>query len=230
MFGAIIDFIRGIFVFAGYVDSHGAFPKKLSPQEEATLLARLAEGDEDAGNELIERNLRLVAHIARKYKAHGRELDDLIQIGSLGLIKAVSTYTEGRGKSFAAYAGRCVENEILMSIRAERKRRGEVSLEEPVGVDRDGNEITLADVLGTDEDAVFGEASDRITSERLRQAVDDLPDERERGIMILRFGLDGGEPLPQREVGRLMGISRSYVSRIEKKAVLRLKNALENEL
>ena len=117
-----------------------------------------------------------------------------------------------------------------MSIRAERKRRGEVSLEEPVGVDRDGNELTLADVLGTDEDAVFGETADRISAEKLRRAVDSLPDERERGIMILRYGLDGGEPLPQREVGRLMGISRSYVSRIEKKAVSWLRKELEDEL
>ena len=198
MFGAIIGFLKDLFVFAGWVDPGGTFPKKLTPEEEAKLLSRLAEGDEEARDELIERNLRLVAHIARKYKAHGRELDDLIQIGSLGLIKAVSTYAEGRGKSFASYAGRCVENEILMSIRAERKRRGEVSLEEPVGVDRDGNELTLADVLGTDEDAVFGEAEGRISAEKLRGAVDALPDERERGIMILRFGLDGGEPLPQR--------------------------------
>ena len=230
MFGAIIDFLRQLFVFAGYVDGRGSFPQKLTKEEEAKLLCRLKEGDEAARDELIERNLRLVVHIARKYKAHGRDLDDLIQIGSLGLIKAVSTYEEGRGKSFASYAGRCVENEILMSIRAERKRRGEVSLEEPVGVDRDGNELTLADVLGSDEDAVFGETERRISAERLRCAVDALPDERERGIMILRFGLDGGEPLPQREVGRLMGISRSYVSRIEKKAVSRLKTELENEL
>ena len=141
-----------------------------------------------------------------------------------------TAYTRGRGKSFASYAGRCVENEILMSIRAERKRRGEVSLEEPVGVDRDGNELTLADVLGTDGDAVFTEAEEKLRAQKLRRAVDGLGDERERGIMILRFGLDGGEPLPQREVGRLMGISRSYVSRIEKKAVSRLKETLENEM
>ena len=230
MFGAFIEFIKDLFVFAGWVDAKGAFPPKLKPEEEARLLDRLEEGDEDAKDELIERNLRLVAHIARKYRAHGRELDDLIQIGSLGLIKAVSTYTRGRGKSFASYAGRCVENEILMSIRAERKRRGEVSLEEPVGVDRDGNELTLADVLGTDGDTVFTEAEEKLRAQKLRRAVDGLGDERERGIMILRFGLDGGEPLPQREVGRLMGISRSYVSRIEKKAVSRLKETLENEM
>ncbi len=225
MLEAILDFLKGLFVFAGHV-GRSAMPKAPDPERERELLERLALGDEDARDELIERNLRLVAHIAKKYRAHGRDRDDLIQIGSIGLIKAVNTYAPSRGKSLAAYAGRCIENEILMSIRAERKRRGDVSLEEPIGVDRDGNEITVGDVLGTDEDAVFAEAFDRISAENLRIAVDRVLKGREKNVILLRFGLDGGEPLPQREVGELLGISRSYVSRIEKKALSLLRDEL----
>ena len=226
MLEAILEFLKGLFVFTGYVGS-ASLPDKLTPEEEAALLARLAEGDAQARDELIERNLRLAAHIAKKYHSRGRDIDDLIQIGSIGLVKAVNTYTPSRGRSLASYAGRCIENEILMSIRAERKRRGDVSLEEPIGVDRDGNEITVGDVLGTDEEQVFGEVFDRISAEGLRTLVDSVLDARERGVIILRFGLDGGEPLPQREVGKLLGISRSYVSRIEKHALGRLRAAAE---
>ena len=225
MLEAILGFLRSLYVFVGYV-ARGAMSPALPPEREKELLSRLAEGDADARGELIERNLRLVAHIAKKYKAPGRDLDDLIQIGSIGLIKAVNTYTPSRAKTLAGYAGRCLENEILMHLRSERKRRGEVSLEEPIGVDRDGSEITVADVLGTEEDAVFGDVIGRLTAERLRRKVDELLDGRERAVVVLRYGLDGAEPLPQREVGRLMGISRSYVSRIEKRALSVLREAL----
>ncbi len=227
MFAALIDLLRELFVFIGCVEGRGGFPKKLTEEEEAALLSRLMEGDAEAKNELIERNLRLVAHIAKKYRTSVRDLDDLISIGSLGLIKAVSTYSPSRGKSLAAYAGRCIENEILMSIRAERKRRGEISLEEPIGADRDGNAITVGDVIGTDEESVLGSTLDKLSAERLRALVDGLREPRERSVIILRYGLDGGEPLPQREVGKLLGISRSYVSRIEKRALLRLRSELE---
>ncbi|MBO4847755.1 MAG: RNA polymerase sporulation sigma factor SigK [Clostridia bacterium] len=226
MLTALIEFFKRLFVFTGYVDGRNGFPEKLTEKEEAALLARLAEGDEDARSELIERNLRLVAHIAGKYRGRGRDTDDLISIGSIGLIKAVSTYSPSRGRSLAAYAGRCIENEILMSIRSERRRRGDVSLEEPIGVDRDGNEITVGDIIGTDEDAVFGSAMDSVSAERIRSAVEKALPERERRIVILRFGLDGGEPRPQREVGKMLGISRSYVSRIEKQALKALREEL----
>ncbi|MCR5809275.1 MAG: RNA polymerase sporulation sigma factor SigK [Clostridiales bacterium] len=227
MFGAILEFFRSILAFVGCVEGRSGFKRRLTKEEEDGLIARLMEGDEDARNELIESNLRLVAHIAKKYRGRGRDADDLISIGSIGLIKAVSTYSPSRGKSLAAYAGRCIENEILMSIRSERKRRGEVSLEEPIGVDRDGNEITVGDVIGTDEDSVFGEALSRISAERVRETVERELSGRERQVILLRFGLDGGEPLPQREVGKLLGISRSYVSRIEKKAVGILRERME---
>lgn len=227
MFGAILDFLRSLFVFTGYVA--GGLPDALSKEEEAKLVARLAEGDEEAKNELIERNLRLVAHIAKKYRAPGRDLDDLISIGSIGLIKAVNTYAPGRGKSLAAYAGRCVENEILMSVRAERRRRGEVSLDEPIGVDRDGNEVTVGDVLGAEDD-VTENAIRSFNASVLREAVDRVLKGREKAVIILRYGLDGGEPLPQRETARLLKISRSYVSRIETKAVKALSEALRDTL
>lgn len=226
MLEAILNFLKELFVFTGYV-GRSAMPDAPTPEQERELLSRLAEGDRSAADELIERNLRLVAHIAKKYRSPGRDADDLIQIGSIGLIKAVNTYTPSRGRSLAAYAGRCIENEILMSIRAERKRKAQISLEEPIGVDRDGNEITVGDVLGTGEDSVFGEAMERIDAQKLREAIDGSLEPRERAVIVLRFGLDGGEPLPQREVGRLLGISRSYVSRIEKKALAALKSSAE---
>ena len=219
MLSAIIEFLRGLLVLAGCVGA-GGFPPKLSAEEEAELIKRLGAGDEEAKNRLIEGNLRLVAHIAKKYRAAGRDPDDLISIGSIGLIKAVSTFSPEKGKSLASYAGRCIENEILMSIRAERKRRGEVSLDAPIGVDRDGNEMTIADILGTDEDSVFGATLAGVRAEQIRNAVDSLLEGREKAVIMLRYGLDGGEPLPQRETARLIGISRSYVSRIDKKAMV----------
>ena len=226
MFQAIIEFLKSLFVFTGCVEGR-SFPGKLTEAEEHKLIVRMTEGDEKAKNELIERNLRLVAHIAKKYRTNGRDIDDLISIGSLGLIKAVSTYSPAKGRSLAAYAGRCIENEILMSIRAERKRRGEVSLEEPIGTDGDGNEITVGDVLGTDEDEVFGKTLEKLSADRLKKLVNGL-DPRDRFIIIMRYGLEGGEPLPQREVARMLRISRSYVSRIEKRALGILRAELEN--
>ena len=229
MFGALIEFLRGLFVFAGYVDSRNSFPEKLTAEEEKLLVERLMEGDAEARDELIRGNLRLAAHIAKKYRGCGRDQDDLVSIGSIGLIKAVNTFSPGKGRSLAAYAGRCIENEILMAIRSERKRRGEMSLETPIGTDRDGNEITVGDVLGTDEDSVFGEAVDRILAERIRDTVDAALRGRERAVIVLRYGLDGGEPLPQREVGKMLGISRSYVSRIETRALALLKKTMADE-
>ena len=229
MFGALIEFLRGLFVFAGYVDSRNSFPEKLTAEEEKLLVERLMKGDAEARDELIRGNLRLAAHIAKKYRGCGRDQDDLVSIGSIGLIKAVNTFSPGKGRSLAAYAGRCIENEILMAIRSERKRRGEMSLETPIGTDRDGNEITVGDVLGTDEDSVFGEAVDRILAERIRDTVDAALRGRERAVIVLRYGLDGGEPLPQREVGKMLGISRSYVSRIETRALALLKKTMADE-
>jgi RNA polymerase sporulation-specific sigma factor len=226
MLQAILEFLRGLFVFTGFVGR--TLPEALSKEEEERLTKLLLEGDEDARAELIERNLRLVAHIAKKYRAPGRDLDDLISIGSIGLIKAVNTYSPGRGKSLAAYAGRCVENEILMDLRSEKKRRGEVSLDEPIGCDPDGSELTVGDVLATDPDMIEEAAFRALRRSALRDAVDSSLKGRERSVIILRYGLDGGEPLPQRETARILGISRSYVSRIESRAIDKLRNAVKN--
>ena len=227
MFAALIGLIRELFVFAGYVNLKNGLPAQLSPEEESRLISRLS-GPEDekavARDELIEHNLRLVAHIAKKYR-HGRELDDLISIGSIGLIKAVNTYAPGKGRSLAAYAGRCIENEILMSIRAEKKRQGDISLSEPIGVDRDGNEITVGDVLSSECD-VTDDVERRLLGERMRRAVHEALEPREAEVVSLRYGLGGEPPLPQREVGKRLGISRSYVSRIEKAALQKLASAL----
>lgn len=224
MLSAILSFFKDLFVFAGYVGR--SLPETLTREEETELIRRLGEGDAEARGELIEHNLRLVAHIAKKYRAPGRELDDLISIGSVGLIKAVNTYSPGRGRSLASYIGRCAENEILMYLRSERRRRAEVSLDDPIGTDREGNEITVGDVLGTDPDEVAEAALSGIVAERVRETVDSVLKGRERSVIILRFGLDGGEPLKQRETAQLLGISRSYVSRIETKAL----KTLEEEL
>lgn len=224
MLSAIIEFLKSLFVLAGAIGRQ--LPGSLPKEEEERLVKLLLAGDGEARNELIEHNLRLVAHIAKKYRTPGRDLDDLISIGSVGLIKAVNTYSPGRGRSLAAYIGRCVENEILMSVRSERKHRGEVSLDEPIGTDRDGNEITVGDVLGSDEESVTETAERTMRAQGVRDAVDECLKGRERTVIILRFGLDGGEPLKQREVAELLKISRSYVSRIETRALEKLENAV----
>ncbi|MBO4383864.1 MAG: RNA polymerase sporulation sigma factor SigK [Clostridia bacterium] len=225
MLEAILLLLKNLFAFTGLVGRQ--LPGSLPKEDEERLVGLLLKGDENARGELIEHNLRLVAHIAKKYRAPGRELDDLISIGSVGLIKAVNTYSPGRGRSLAAYIGRCVENEILMYVRSERKRRGEVSLDEPIGTDRDGNEITVGDVLGSDGESVTETAERTLRAQRVRDAVDACLKGRERSVIILRFGLDGGEPLKQREVAALLRISRSYVSRIETNALRQLERELK---
>lgn len=225
MLSLLLDLIRHIFAAVGMVGTKNNFPKALTREEEAALIARLDMGDTAARNELIERNLRLVAHIAKKYSGRGRDSDDLISIGTIGLVKAIGTFSTEKGGSVAAYAARCIENEILMSIRAEKKTKGEVPLNEPIGTDRDGNEITLADVLSSDED-VAGRAERNQQNCRLREAVRLALTPREQKVIIMRYGLSDGRCYAQWEVGQELGISRSYVSRIEKKALRKLNDAL----
>ena len=221
MFTSILEVLRSIFDFVGMVGVRNNFPPALSKEEEAILVERLSRGDAEARNELIERNLRLVAHIAKKYTTRGRDSDDLISIGTVGLIKAIGTFKADKGRTVAAYAAKCIENEILMSIRAERKQRGEVPLTDPIGVDRDGNEITLADVLSSDDD-VCEKAQRHEEHALLRNAVNDALTVREKKVIIMRYGLFGSRVYAQREIGELLGISRSYVSRIEKRALKKL--------
>ncbi|MCK9221656.1 MAG: RNA polymerase sporulation sigma factor SigK [Limnochordia bacterium] len=215
--GSLIDSLACL---AAYVTNSGVFPKPLSPVEEAKLLAEMQEGDERARNVLIEHNLRLVAHIVKKFENTSNEADDLISIGTIGLIKAINTYRVDRNTRLATYAARCIENEILMHLRSTKRLRGEVMLQDPIGSDKEGNEITLMDILSSDEDV--GETVElRIEEERLLRKMDKLG-KREKEVLELRYGLNGGPRRTQREISKRLGISRSYVSRIEKKAISKL--------
>ena len=224
MFEFIAQIFRNMFVFVGMVTTKSSFPPALTPEEEQALLKKLAAGDDDARDKLIEHNLRLVAHIAKKYTTRGRDADDLISIGTIGLIKAVGSFDANKGLS--AFAARCIENEILMSVRAEKKKNNEVSLDEPLGTDRDGNEITLADVIASAENPVADTAINNSACRAVRSAAQSILDERERIVIEMRYGFANGLAMPQREVGKKLGISRSYVSRIEKRALEKLETAL----
>ncbi len=206
-----------------------SFPGPLTEKEEQYYVQQLEQNDPEARRILIERNLRLVAHIARKYISSGTCQDDLISIGTIGLIKAVNTYTSARSTRLATYAAKCIENEILMSIRASRRIRQEISLSLPIGTDKDGNEISFNDILGSDADEIVDNLNLKIQIGNLRQAVSTMLTPREQFVIIQRYGLDGGDPHPQREIAASLGISRSYVSRIEKKALEKLREALEEK-
>ena len=221
--------IRDALFFLGYLNDRSSFPKPLSAREERACLRRMQEGDDSARRALIEHNLRLVAHIARKYTVPGCDADDLVSIGAIGLIKAVNTFRPDSGTTLSTYASLCIENEILMCLRSSHKRRNDVSLEEPVGSDSEGNEITLMEMLGTDPDAVTDEVDRRITLSRIRTLIRQKLPERERIVLEMRYGLLDGECRPQYEVAEALGISRSYVSRIEKKAVQTLESALRGK-
>ena len=203
----------------------GSFPKPLSAARERECLKRMREGDQSARDELIEHNLRLVVHIIKKYYPNARDQDDLISIGTIGLIKAASTFDCEKGARFATYASRCIENEILMNFRSKKKTAQDVYLSDPIDTDKDGNALTLLDIMA-DETSMVEEIENKMRESKLRRLVRNLPDEREREIIVLRYGLSGREPMTQREVAQRLKISRSYVSRIEKKALERLKTGL----
>ena len=203
--------------FALHVTYSGSFPKPLTPRQERECLEKIRQGDLAAKNMLIEHNLRLVAHIVKKYYAIG-EQEDLISIGTIGLIKAASTFDYEKSKKFSTYASKCIENEVLMHFRSRRKSASDVSLSEPVDTDREGNSLTLMDIMSEEIDMV-GQIDLQLKSAQLRQYIESFLDDREREIIALRYGLGGRRPLTQREVAKRLGISRSYVSRIEKKAV-----------
>ena len=216
---ALIWLIKDALLFLAYVSGRQAFAKPLNAKEEAGCIARMQAGDTQARNELIEHNMRLVAHLARKYTVPGYDADDLISIGTIGLIKGVSTFKAGTGTQLSTYCARCIENEILMVLRASQKRKGEVSLSDPIGTDSEGNEITLTDLLGTDADAVPDEVDRRFCAAKVARLIRTQLPERERIVLELRYGLADGTAHSQKEVARVLGISRSYVSRIEKRAL-----------
>ena len=208
-----------------YIGGSDVLPPPLKGAEEQQALRDLETGDENAKQLLIERNLRLVVFLARRFENTGVNLEDLISIGTIGLIKAISTYRLDRNIKLATYASRCIENEILMHIRKIAPLKAEVSLDEPINMDGDGNELLLSDVLGTDEDMILKPLEDDVDLRLLHQAVGALP-EREREIVTMRFGLGGRRELTQKEVARKMGISQSYISRLEKRIMQRLKKEL----
>ena len=227
-------FLTGIFAllsnllfFSGYVKNKNCFPKPLSPEKEKELLDKIAEGDKSARDDLIRHNMRLVVHIVKKYTNYG-DNDELISVGSIGLIKAVNSYHEGKGTQFATYASRCIENEILMVIRANKKYKNTKSLYEPVSFDKDGNEVALIDLIGQDEESVITKVESKIVQERLLKVAKKVPDEREYEIIMLRYGINRDKAYTQNEVADKYEISRSYVSRIEKKALFKLKMFIED--
>ena len=221
LFAAIALFIKQLSLLVAYVKNN-AFPQPLSEEEEAMHLKLMAEGDQDSRNKLIEHNLRLVAHIVKKFDNTGEDLEDLISIGTIGLIKAIESYSTDKGTKLATFAARCIENEILMHLRSLKKTKKDVSLHDPIGTDKEGNEITLIDILGTETDEVADQVQIKIEKSKIYSHLDIL-DEREQEVIRGRFGLEhGGEERTQREIARELGISRSYVSRIEKRALMKL--------
>ncbi|WAH38514.1 RNA polymerase sporulation sigma factor SigK [Alicyclobacillus dauci] len=218
--------LKDVSVFVSYV-KNGAFPKPLSAAEESAALERLATGDNTARNELIEHNLRLVAHLVKKYETSGEDPEDLISIGTIGLIKAVESYKQGKGTKLATYAARCIENEILMHLRSTKKHRRDAFLSDPIGTDKDGNEMTLADLLGSDPDEVIDIVDFTWEKQKMYESLPVLAD-REREVLCKRFGLPYGEERTQREIAAELGISRSYVSRIEHRALTKLYESMRN--
>ena len=208
-----------------YIGGSDILPPPLEKDEEDAAVASLARGDLEARQTLIEHNLRLVVYIARRFENTGVNLEDLISIGTIGLIKAIGTFDPGKSIKLATYASRCIENEILMFLRKKSSHRTEISIDEPLNTDWDGNELLLSDILGTDGEEVMKPIEDDVERQLLMEAVGRL-DERERTIILLRFGLDGYEELTQKEVADLLGISQSYISRLEKRIILRLRREL----
>lgn len=212
--------------------STASFPKPLSEEEESECIEKYKNGDTDARNILIEHNLRLVAHVAKKYTSSGRiasvDFDDIISIGTIGLIKGIDSFNSDKNVRLATYAARCIENEILMYIRSSKKYSNDMFLQDPVGHDFDGNEITVMDMVKSDDDPVPDEVSDRIDIMRMIQKIEEVLDEREREIIKMRYAIYGGEEITQREIAAMLGISRSYVSRIEKKALKKISACLND--
>ena len=222
---AMLLLANSLFLSLHLAGNPGSFPKPLSAKEEREYLDRCAAGDMDARNKLVEHNLRLVAHIVKKYYTQADNQDDLISIGTIGLIKAVNTFRPDRNIRLATYAARCIENEILMFFRSQRKFQGEVSLNDTIESDKDGDSLYLLDVVGT-EDTMLSDLQDRENGVLIRRLVDRCLTEREADVVRRRYGLGGRQPQTQRQIAAVYGISRSYVSRIEKKALEKLEREL----
>ena len=214
-----VTFMNKIMLFSSYVDHASSFPKTLSAEEEKIYIERLKQGDKEAKSILVSHNLRLVAHIVKKYSNSAKEADDLISVGALGLIKAINSFSPDKGAQLSTYAARCIENEILMLFRANKKHQCNISLEETIGTEKDGNEIMLADVVCDIDNDVMELVENNILTEKLINIIRETLSDREYKILCLRYGIGGRVAYTQREVAKKLGISRSYISRLEKKAL-----------
>ena len=221
-----MEFLCSNIFLTGYISGNNTFPKPLDEKEEEKYLQLLKTGDKKAKSILIERNLRLVAHIVKKYQIPNKDIDELISIGTVGLIKAIDSFDVSKGTRLATYASRCIENEILMLFRNNKKQKSETFLQDPIGVDKEGNEISLIDLLSSEKDSVIDKVEMKLQIKALYNKINSALTEREGEILKMRYGLKDGKCKTQREIAGMLGISRSYVSRIEKKALKKLKKEL----
>lgn len=229
MFFDFLDFIISKLIFFCSGVGGDSFPKPLSPEDEAKYLVAFREnGDKKSRDILIKHNLRLVAHIAKKYQG-AEDADDLISVGSIGLIKAINTFDPSKGTQLATYTARCIENEILMLLRSNKKYKNNVSIYDSVGVDKDGNELTILDLIAEKEDGVLAKVENKLIKDKFIEVMEKCLSPREYKIICLRYGLKGGRPLTQRETAKLLKISRSYISRIEKRSVEKIKETVKKE-
>ena len=226
IFRKIIEFLKKKYNDCFFVGSTDALPPPLDKDKEFELLLKCKEGDMEARNVLVEHNLRLVVFLAKKFDTTGYDLEDLVSIGSLGLIKGIMTYKPDKNIKLATYASRCITNEILMHLRKNKNRKGEVSFEDALNFDAEGNELRLEDIMGTEADVVHDEIETKLSKVKLQECLEDLP-ERDKEIMTLRYGLNNTEEYTQKEVADMLGISQSYISRIEKKVIKRLQSVMK---
>lgn len=224
-----LGFLKSAVFLVGYISSNQLFPEPLSAEEEHEYLTKMENGDEEAKNILIERNLRLVAHVCKKYSTTNVEQDDLISIGTIGLIKGINSFESSKGVRLATYVARCIDNEILMHLRSIKKLGAEVYLDDPIGKDKDDNTVTLQEILENNEKSIEDEIDLKFKIKKMYQKMKDVLKLREKTILELRFGLDGNKPKTQNEIAEMMGISRSYVSRIETKAIDKLSKEIKDE-
>ena len=229
LLNGFLHFLESAIFLVGYISNNSLFPEPLSSSEEQYYLELLSQGNDEAKNILIERNLRLVAHVCKKYSSTNIELDDLISIGTIGLIKGINNFNSSKGVRLATYVSRCVDNEILMYLRSTKKLSAEVYLEDPIGKDKDDNTITLQEILESNSKPIEDEVDLKIKIKKLYTKIKEVLKDRERTIIELRFGLDGNKPKTQHEIAEMMGISRSYVSRIETKAIGKLAQEIIEE-
>lgn len=223
------EFLKSAVFLVGYISNNQLFPEPLSPEEEKDCLERMAKGDEEAKNILIERNLRLVAHICKKYSTTNVEQDDLISIGTIGLIKGINSFEPSKGVKLATYVARCIDNEILMHLRSIKKLGAEIYLEDPIGKDKDDNTVSLQEILENNEKSIEDEVDLKFKIKKMYKKMKEVLKLREKTILELRFGLDGNKPKTQNQIAEMMGISRSYVSRIETKAINKLAKEIKDE-